>query len=68
MLLEANGKLMEFEKLTIQEEDIGTAIVNAAFKVYSELDSLYESWCLRVLVAKNKTHLTIKVLNGNALY
>ncbi len=28
---------MEFEKLTVQDEDIGKAIVNAAFKVHSEL-------------------------------
>jgi len=28
---------MEFEKLTIQQEDIGKAIVNAAFKVHTEL-------------------------------
>jgi GxxExxY protein len=28
---------MEFEKLTIQEEDIGKAIVNAAFKIHKAL-------------------------------
>jgi GxxExxY protein len=28
---------MEFEKLTIRQEDIGKVIVNAAFKVHSEL-------------------------------
>ena len=28
---------MEYEKLTIQEEDIGKAIVNAAFKIHKEL-------------------------------
>ncbi len=28
---------MQFEKLTIQEEDIGKAIVGAAYKVHSEL-------------------------------
>jgi len=37
MHLETNGELMEFEKLTIHEEDIGKAIVNAAFKVHAEL-------------------------------
>jgi GxxExxY protein len=29
--------LMEFERLTIRQEEIGKAIVNAAFKVHSEL-------------------------------
>lgn len=48
---------MQFEKLTIQEEDIGKAIVNAAFKVHQELgpgllEKLYEV-CLVHELRKN---------------